>query len=144
MTLPIKTTQISMSDFDDTLDISTYFIDNENDYETLCKFVKTYVDADCRALTINDEIIFNSYNELSTFKDQIYEDILRDQIIRNPHRSLFSPIHRGIINKETGELVRKEGVVRIYLMEEPHLQIIEIHFDSERMTYYLMIYNGKF
>jgi len=144
MTLPVKTTQISLFDFDDKLNISTYFIDDDNEYEMLCNFVKTYVGADCRALTINDEIIFNSYNELTNFKDQIHEDILRDQIIRNPHRSLFCSIHRVIKDKETRELVRKNGVIRIYMMEEPHLQIIEIHFDSERMTYYLMVYNGKF
>jgi hypothetical protein len=134
MTLPVKTTQISLFDFDDELNISTYFIDDDNEYEMLCNFVKTYVGADCRALTINDEIIFNSYNELTNFKDQIHEDIIRDQIIRNPHRCLFCSIHRGI----------KNGVIRIYMMEEPYLQIIEIHFDSERMTYYLMVYNGKF
>jgi hypothetical protein len=134
MSLPVKTTQISLFDFDDSLSTSTFVIDDDEDYETLCKFVKAYVDADCRALTINDQVIFNSYNNLSGFQGQILEDILRDQIIKSPHRSLFLPLHR----------TKKEGVIRIYMMEEPHLQIIEIHFDPKRMAYYPVIYNGKF
>ena len=144
MSLPVKTTQISFFQLDHDLSTSTIVIDDDLEYESLCKFVKEYVNADCRALTINDEIIFNSYNELTSFKDQIIEDILRDQIVKNPHRSLFCPVHRGKKDKETGELIRKESVIRIYMMEEPHLQIIEIHFDPERMVYFFMIYNGKF
>ena len=144
MSLPLKTTQISLFDFDDSLSTSTFMIDDDEDYETLCNFVKAYVDADCRALTINDEVIFNSYNnrasvepstqgDQTNYQGQILEDILRDQIIKNPHRSLFSLVHR----------TKKEGVIRIYMLEEPHLQIIEIHFDPERMSYYLMVYNGS-
>jgi hypothetical protein len=134
MSLPVKTTQISFFELDHNLNTSTIVIDDDEDYESLCKFVKEYVNADCRALAINDEVIFNSYNELTSFKDQIFEGVLRDQIVKNPHRSLFCPVHRG----------KKEGVIRIYMMEEPHLQIIEIHFDPERMVYFFMIYNGKF
>ena len=144
MSLPVKTTQISFFQLDHDLSTSTISIDDDEEYNSLCKFVKTYVNADCRALTINDEVIFNSYNELTSFKDQILEGVLRDQIVKNPHRSLFCPVHRGKTNKDTGELIRKESVIRIYMMEEPHLQIIEIHFDPERMVYFFMIYNGKF
>ena len=142
--LPVKTTQHSLFEFDDSLDCSTVVIDDDNEYNALCKFVKKYVNADCRALTINDEVIFDSYNELTSFKSQILEDILRDQIVKNPHRSLFSPVHRGKKDPLTGELIRKKGVIRIYMMEEPHLKIVEIHFDPERMVYFLMVYDGKF
>ena len=144
MALPVKTTQVSVLDYDRELTTSTFFIDDEDEYDSLCTFVKKNVDADCRALTINDEVIFNSYNELTSFQGQILEDILRDQITRQPHRSLFSPVHSARKDKVSGELVRKEGVIRIYMMIEPHLKIIEIHFDPERLSYYLMIYNGTF
>jgi hypothetical protein len=144
MSLPTKTTQLSFFELDHNLHTSTIVIDDDLDYNALCKFIKTYVNNDCRALTINDEVIFNSYNELTSFQGQIFEDMLRDQIIKNPHRNLFSLVHRDKTNKQTGELIRKEGVIRIYMMEEPHLQIIEIHFDPERMVYFFMVYNGKF
>ena len=134
MSLPSKTTQISFFQLDHDLNTSTIVIDDDNEYNSICKFVKTYVNADCRALTINDEVIFNSYNEHTSFQGQILEGVLRDQIVKNPHRSLFCPVHRR----------KKEGVIRIYMMEEPHIQIIEIHFDPERMVYFFMIYNGKF
>ncbi len=144
MALPVKTTQVSVLDYDSSLTTSTFFIDDDDEYETLCNFVKTNVNADCRALTINDEVIFNSYNVLTSFQGQILEDILRDQIVRQPHRSLFCPVHFAKKDKVSGELVRKEGVIRIYMMIEPHLKVIEIHFDPERLSYYLMIFNGKF
>jgi hypothetical protein len=134
MSLPVKTTQISFFELDHNLNTSTILIDDDLEYNSLCKFVKEYVNNDCRALTINDEVIFNSYNELTSFQGHILEDMLRDQIVKNPHRSLFCPVHRG----------KKESAIRIYMMEEPHLQIIEIHFDPERMVYFFIIYNGKF
>lgn len=144
MSLPSKTIQISFFELDHNLDTSTIVIDDDEEYDALCKFVKTYISSDCRALTINDEVIFNSYNEIESFQVEILQRILREQIIKNTHQNLLSLLYQCKTNKYTGEIVRKEGVIRIYMMEEPHIQIIEIHFDPERMVYFLMAFNGKF
>ena len=131
--LPVKTTQISLDEFSH-IPQNTFFIDDEEEYDLLCKTVKDWINADCRALTINDEIIFNSYNDTLPFREQILENTLRFEIAKGIHRNLFCMVHRQ----------KKEAIIRIYMMEEPHLQLIEVHFDPERMVYFLMIYKAVF
>ena len=62
---------------------------NENNYQDLIKFVRDVVGADCWAVTVNEEQIFNSYVNTKTFKDHIIDDVYRDKIIENPHSSIF-------------------------------------------------------
>jgi hypothetical protein len=131
--LPIKTSQISLDCFEDII-TSNYLINDDEDYNMLCSFIKNYVDADCRAITINDEIIYNSYNSSLTYKEQILENMIRDQIVKQPHRNLLILLNRS----------EQNGIIRIYMKEEPHLEIIELNFDVERMIYYIQIFNGVF
>ena len=68
---------------------STY---NMND---LYEMIKEYVGADCWAMTVNDEILWNSYNENSmTFKDLILESSIRSIVIDNPHTLFCKIFHR--------------------------------------------------
>lgn len=66
---------------------STYNMDD------LYKMIKKMVGADCWGIKVNDEIIFNSYNdETKLYKDILMEDLIRSSIYDNPHillRQLF-------------------------------------------------------
>ncbi len=133
MSLPYKTSQISLSEIED-IPNNTFLIDDDEEYEQLCSIIKNYLNGDCRALTINEEIIFNSYQPYTSYRNEILDDMIRFQILAQPHRHLFSLVHR----------TREKGVIRLYMMEEPYLEIVEVHFDPERMTYFIWLWKGQF
>src|SRR6185503_12495984 len=65
----------------------------KGNYGTLINLVKTHVVADCWAITITTvsssckfprEILFNEYDPTRSYRDTVLDDILRNQIIKNP------------------------------------------------------------
>ena len=55
----------------------------------LTEFIGELVGADCRALMVDGEILFNSYDKNMLLKDIIMGDVIRDKIIDDAHSSLL-------------------------------------------------------
>jgi hypothetical protein len=70
---------------------------NSRSYEELLTCIKNYVGADCWAVTVNDEIVFNSYpreDKPRSIKEEIENDMIRHAILKNPHSSVLVHIMR--------------------------------------------------
>jgi hypothetical protein len=68
----------------------TYPLSQLNELHTV---VKEYVNADCHAVVLDGEVLFNSYRECS-YRDRILDYTVRDHISKSPHRHLFAPLLR--------------------------------------------------
>lgn len=55
--------------------------------------VKEYVDADCHAVVLDGEVLYNSYRDCS-HRERILDFVIRKQISQSPHRHLFVPLLR--------------------------------------------------
>ena len=74
-----------------------YFTSDEdkNSYESLKNMIKDFIGADCWAMSVNDEIIFNNYLDNSkSIRAFIEESVIRDKIWKDPHENLLVYIHR--------------------------------------------------
>ena len=77
--------------------IKTYYTGTD-DYQQLCRVIENYVGADCWAIRVDDEVIYNAYETNKTYKEMLNENGYRIQIIKNPHRSILVHIHRRAVN----------------------------------------------
>jgi hypothetical protein len=72
----------------------TYSIDSNypSNYSEFCNEFKEYVSGDCYAITVNDEILYNSY-EPKSIRDSLQDDMVRQMIIDAPH-NFFAKLFR--------------------------------------------------
>jgi hypothetical protein len=107
---PANYSQYSLPKIEYTeLDKSQIFYFGNNSDEEYAKFKEMfsdYVSADCHAITCDDEVIYNSYQEKS-IRDIIIDDVVRREIIDDPH-VFFCPIFRN--KKDARVIVYMFGV----------------------------------
>jgi hypothetical protein len=114
----------------------TYILNDSNDYSKFKEEFLEYVSADCHAITLNDEIIYNGYKEKSV-KETLQEDMIRNMIIENPH-SLFVNIFRK--NKDAHVIVYMFGnnpwFVAVYYKSDLDILTIEYYKSKKYMERY--------
>lgn len=72
-----------------------YEAEDKNTYEAFQNMIKEFIGSDCWAMTVNDEVIFDSYLDNSkSIRSFIEEDVIRDKILDNPHQNLLVYLHR--------------------------------------------------
>jgi hypothetical protein len=81
----------------------TYYFGDPEEYNEFKALFTEYVSADCHAITCDDQVVYNCYQE-KLLRDIILDDILRREIIDDPH-VLFCPILRN----------KKDARVIVYL-----------------------------
>ena len=103
----------------------TYAYNDAEQYEEFQEEFLNYVTGDCHAITLNDEVLYNSYDDKSV-REQLQEDMIRDKIMDRPH-SLFVKLFR------TDEKAR----VIVYLFGQ-NPWFVAIHYEpgSLKMEYY--------
>ena len=79
----------------------TYATLDRVQYNEFLEEITLYLSGDCHAITVNDDIIINSYEQKS-YRELLIDKSIRDQCIANPH-SLFV------------ELFRKNEIARVIL-----------------------------
>lgn len=61
--------------------------------------VKEYIESDCHAVVMDEEVLFNGYREGElSHREKIIEYCIREQIMNNIHRHLFVPLLRQAKN----------------------------------------------
>lgn len=114
----------------------TYNLIDSDDYTKFKEEFLTYVSADCHAITLDDEIIYNGYKEKS-IRETLQEDMIRNMIIDNPH-SLFVNIFRR--NKDAHVIVYMFGnnpwFVAVYYRSELETLTIEYYKSKKYMERY--------
>ena len=93
----------------------TFALNDRQQYNEFRDEISLYFSGDCWAITINDEILYNAYEEKSV-KAQIQDEIVRGKIIENP-----------LI------LLRKAGRVIIYLFGDTPW-FVAIHYENDIAT----------
>lgn len=82
------------------LDFENYNIKETYNMQELRSFYKDviscYTESDCWALTVNDEILWNSYKPDRSYKEIVEENITRQLIINNPHHVFVNVLLRNI------------------------------------------------
>ncbi len=101
---------------------------NANDLDSYQEFqdlFKQYLEADCWALQIDEEYIFNNYlDDQRTLRENINDQIIRDKIIENPHSNLFVYLHR----------MHKNCEIKIHMFGD-HSLLIRILYDADTKLY---------
>jgi hypothetical protein len=102
---------------------------SEKDYEKLCSLISEYMSADCWAFVVNDEIIFNSYNENRSFSQKLTEKGFSNQITHDPHSTILVEINRK----------DEDATIELYMSGSLPYKVI-IKYMAEDQTYYTYIY----
>ena len=102
--------------------------DFETEYDKLIDVVKEYVSSDCHAVLLDNEVIYNMYQyQQNSYRQRIEENVIRDKIIDNPHRHLFSPL-----------LVENRNFsIEIFMFRENPWKLV-ILFDSDDKKFTLL------
>lgn len=87
-----------------------------NDLETV---VKEYIEADCYAVVLDGEILYNNYNNDLSHREKILEYCIREQLIDNTHRHIFVPMLRK----------GSDFMIEIYMFDYPNAWKIVIEFN---------------
>ena len=93
MALPNITHTVSLGEEDGIKEF--YDIHIDANYSELTEAVKEYIEADCHAVVMDEEVVYNIYstNNLS-YRQRILEYTVRSQLMEDPHRHLFCPLLR--------------------------------------------------
>jgi hypothetical protein len=73
----------------------------------LCKFIQDYINDECWAITVNNEVLFNSYL-VKSFKKKLKDDMIRTHIVKHTSSALLYNISCLPIN----------SIVRIFMRNE--------------------------
>lgn len=103
----------------------TTFIDcnNQEQIESFYTTVKDILGADCWALTIDGEILYNSYNNAKPMLEKINDKMVRNTLINDIHGILFVDFFRG----------KKDRTLILYMFGENHWFYHIRYFDSTKM-----------
>lgn len=64
-------------------------------YLNFCEFIENILSSDCWAVKVNDEILFNYFNEREKkYKNKILDDVIRQELIDDIHSSLFIQLYK--------------------------------------------------
>lgn len=94
------------------------------DFEELSELeheVSETIEADCHAVVMNGEVVYNMYQEL-TYRERILEYVIREQLSEDTHRHLFVPLLRK----------RQSFTIELYMFQEnPWKIVIEYDISSK-------------
>lgn len=113
--------------------IRAFSVVSDEDYSKLLTLIQEYVGADCWAFTINNEILFNSYNnETKTFKQVLEEKIIRDKIIESAHSILCEVNRRNVDTR-----------IDIYMFSKPESYNLMIRYVADEQKYIVHRLNSQ-
>lgn len=93
--------------------------DFETEYISLVEAVKEYIEADCHAVVLDGEVLYNTYQKLF-YRQSILEYVIREQLMNDPHRHLFAPLFRQ----------QKNFTIEIFMFKTDSWKIV-IQFDHQ-------------
>ena len=106
---------------------------NEESYQKLEKVIKYFLEGDCWALTVDNEVVFNSYKDnMKTIRSQIEAEMVRDKILESPHGYLLVFLHRRKTNAK----------IRIYMFYE-YTWTVNIDYVVSEDKYYISYSQSK-
>lgn len=87
MTLPVCLREV----YSNTVELKNQY--NKDDIDDM---IKEIVGADCWAVTIDDNIVFNNYDEHElTPRERVNNVVIRDMITKDPHMTIVVNMYRG-------------------------------------------------
>lgn len=114
--LPVILHQVPLIEEEDGIK-ETY--DFKTEYISLIDAVKEYIEADCHAVVLDGEVLYNIYQNLS-YRESVLEYTIREQLMNDPHRHLFAPLFRQ----------QKDFTIEIFMFERDSWKIV-IQFDHQ-------------
>lgn len=105
--------------------MESYFLEDNNEYKEFLYVVKDFIESDCHAVVLDGEVVYNAYKEM-TYRENILENIVRDQIATNVHRLLISPAVRK----------NKDFDIEIYMFKTNSFKLV-VHYDSDQKQFRL-------
>jgi len=71
---------------------------NPDDYKECIKRISDWINGDCWGVVVNDEILFNLYNPLRTFREKMDDRRIKNELAQDLHQSLLCEINRlGVV-----------------------------------------------
>jgi len=124
MPLPVCTIASDGSDYDLELKKSYHI---PSDMEALYSVISDLVGADCWALTVGDETLFNSYDD-NGLKNSLADDLIRSAIIARPHK-LMCRVYRSNVDQ----------VINIYMFGSNSWRV-QLTYDSQSKHVFPSVY----
>ncbi len=116
--------KVEYNELQPTLVVDT---NNREQMNKLYDEVKSLISADCWAITIDDEILFNAYDKSKTVLAKIQDQMVRNNIIDNIHSSLFVHLFRDPPQKSQRYFLRsqqcflkKDRTIILYMFGTKH------------------------
>jgi hypothetical protein len=106
-----------------------YSLNDDLQYKELQEIISEHIEGDCWAVTINDEILYNSYEPKSP-RDKILDSLVRNELTENIHRSLFVELIR----------VRQDGKVVLYMFGTHATWFMVIYYSAIRELFTVEYY----
>ena len=104
----------------------TYIVGGCDDtYQYLITEITEHISADCFALKVNDEVIFNTNKEIS-LRDSVLEKIIRNSIADSPHSYIMS----NLLRKQV------DFTIEIYMFHSFPWKLV-ITFDNNTSKFYM-------
>jgi hypothetical protein len=117
-------------EYNDLKHVNTYSVDCKDSYTEFCEKFLSYVSADCHAISVDDEIVYNSY-ETKSIRESLQDDMIRSMIIDSPH-SLFVKMLRE----------NKNARVIVYMFGQ-HPWFVAVYYNSNRRILTMEKYKSK-
>ena len=115
------------------LPLRSFDPNNDSEFENLLKLIRDYVSEDCWAFIINDEALFNTYNnESKTYTAILNEKMIRDKIVEDIYGILSEISYRNINTK-----------IEIYMFAAPASYKLIIQYKANLHKYIVYRLNSK-
>jgi hypothetical protein len=98
---------------------------NINELSQLEKLVREHIEADCHAVVVNNEVLFNSYRTDQTYRERIIDFTIRSELANSPRRHLLLPLMNN------GGYGERDILIELYMFAlTNHPWKLCIRFDS--------------
>ncbi len=107
-----------------------FYRKNDYSYNELINNIHKYIKGDCWAIVVNDEIIYNQYDDNRTCRERLMQRTFRQQIMDNIHESLLIDFIKS----------NDDSVLDIYMNNPYHVYMIHIYYNPDHSLFCMSKY----
>jgi hypothetical protein len=108
-----------------------FMISTSEEYESFLNEIESYIDGNCFAFKVDDELIFNAYDNNRTFKEILTDRSHLSEIRNDIHTGILVYIHKRDVNAK----------IEIYMNKFSDAYKIMVLYEANQRKYTVQRYN---
>ncbi len=104
--------------------MKTYNVSNATEYAALQEEMTDWIEADCWAVCVNGEFLFNSYIKEKTLCEKLLDKCIRTELRNNVHSALLCELNRS----------KKHAEITIFMFHDMSKTVL-VRYDPDANTY---------